>query len=84
MTRNIMAIGNDYGCLQIRSYFDRYYWGMEGQYGTNWEKIPEYLYLALEKYADEMEEEDRREREWHERRRIRELANAQHIAGEEE
>ena len=82
MIRDIMTIANDYGCLQIRiSSIGRYYWGMEGQYGTDWMPISEDLYIALNEHADEMEEEDRREREWHERRRIRELANAQHIAG---
>ena len=46
----IGEIGNYYGSLEVFADDNKYYWGIENWSGTNWEEIPESLYLELIKF----------------------------------
>ncbi len=46
-------IANFYGGLYFINDEGKYYWGIENYNGTEWEEIPEYLYLALNKFNKE-------------------------------
>ena len=59
MKRNIVTIGNYYGCLQIKMDDDGFgYWGIGDWSGMNWEIIPDDLFDALNRYADKIEGEE--------------------------
>ena len=50
MTQQIGNIGNYYGCLEIKEDDGKFFWGIENWNGTNWEEIPESLFMALKEY----------------------------------
>lgn len=43
----IDSIGNYYGCLSVKKENGRFFWGIENYHGTNWEEIPESLYIEI-------------------------------------
>lgn len=51
-------IQNHYGGLHLIVDDNKYYWGIEDYWGTNWEEIPEHLYLALIKFNREKNKND--------------------------
>ncbi len=53
--KEIGMIGNYYGCLNVKKEGDKYYWSIEDYNGHEWHEIPEYLYKALIKYQDELD-----------------------------
>ena len=53
MSRDIGDISNYYGNLSIKEEEGKYYWSIENWDGNYWQEIPEYLYLALNKFEDE-------------------------------
>ena len=55
MIKDIVTIGNFYGCLQIKIEDGLCYWGIEDWSGMDWEIIPDDLFDALNRYADEIE-----------------------------
>ena len=54
-TREIGNIGNYYGGLEVKENDGEYSWGIENWDGIHYDRIPEYLYNALMKYQDELE-----------------------------
>jgi hypothetical protein len=54
-TRKIGAIGNYYGNLEVKQESGRFYWGIENHDGCLWEEIPEYLFVALNRFENEKE-----------------------------
>ncbi len=56
MEKTIGVIGNYYGGLQVKSEDGKYYWGIECYDGTEWDEIPEYLYMTLVNYENERKE----------------------------
>ena len=46
-------IGNYYGGLSVKTKDGKFFWGIEDHNGTDWQEIPESLYLALMKYETE-------------------------------
>ena len=49
-TIKIGKIENYYGGLHVKEDEGKYFWGIEDSYGTDWEEIPESLYLELVKF----------------------------------
>lgn len=56
MSREIGEICNYYGCLSVKEEGDKFYWSIENYDGNHWEEIPQYLYDALNRHQDELDE----------------------------
>ena len=55
--KRIGKTGNHYGGVFIKEEDGRFYWGVENwDHALNWEEIPDYLYNALNRYQDELDE----------------------------
>jgi hypothetical protein len=52
-TRQISDIGNYYGCLKVKQEGGEFAWSIENWDGEHWEEIPEYLFVALNRFQDE-------------------------------
>jgi hypothetical protein len=52
-TREIGDIGNYYGCLRVKQEGGEFAWSIEDWDGEYWEEIPEYLFVALNRFQDE-------------------------------
>ena len=52
-TRKIGEIGNCYGDLKVAQQDSRFFWAIENWNGHEWEEIPEYLFVALNRFQDE-------------------------------
>ncbi len=44
---SIGDIGNSYGGLSVKEEDGKFYWSIEDHVGTQWQEIPESLYLEL-------------------------------------
>lgn len=51
-TFSVGDIGNYYGGLEIKEEDGKFYWGIENYDGTEFEEIPEHLYIELYKLRD--------------------------------
>ena len=45
--RKIGRISNDIGGLVVKENKGQFFWGVEGHKTTNWQEIPQALYLGL-------------------------------------
>lgn len=52
--REIGTICNYYGSLKVQQEDGRFFWAIENWDGDRWEEIPEYLFLALNRFEDEL------------------------------
>ena len=59
--RDIGEIGNYYGGLSIRRESDKCFWAIEDYDGFNEQEIPKYLFDALTKYQDELDNQSLKE-----------------------
>lgn len=50
--KSIGSISNFYGGLNVKVEVGKFYWGIENYDGTDWQEIPESLYLELIKFED--------------------------------
>ena len=55
MSREIGDIGSAYGGLDVKEEDGKFFWSIENYDGHDWDEIPEYLYLAFNKFQDEAE-----------------------------
>jgi len=55
VAREIGEIGNYYGCLSVKQEDGKFFWSIENWDGHNWEPIPEYLFIALNRHQDEID-----------------------------
>jgi hypothetical protein len=53
--RKVGTIGNYYGNLEVKQEGGRFYWGIENYDNCWWEEIPEYLFVALNRFENEKE-----------------------------
>ena len=51
--RKIGIICNHYGGLQVQQQDGRFFWAIMDWCGETWEEIPEYLFLALNRFEDD-------------------------------
>ena len=51
--KRVGTIGNYYGYPMIKVEDGKHYWGIEDQGAMEWEVIPEYLYISLDRFAEE-------------------------------
>lgn len=58
--RTIGSIGNYYSGLEIKERNGRFFWSIEDWEECEWEEIPKYLYDALNKFQDEIEQNFKR------------------------
>ena len=55
-TREIGAIYNHYGGLEVQQQDGRFYWAIMDWCKETWEEIPEYLFIALNRFEDERQQ----------------------------
>lgn len=55
----IGVIGNHEGGLLVTQRAKKYFWGIEGDYGTDWEEIPKPLYDSLIAYETKRKNNER-------------------------
>ena len=58
MEKQIGQIGNYYGNLCVKVEDGYYYWAIENWTGWYWEEIPKYLYDALNRFEEEVCDDD--------------------------
>lgn len=59
----IGTIGNYYGCLEVKEEGGKCFWGIENWDGTQWERIPRYLYRELVRFEEGRMSEAKQETE---------------------
>jgi hypothetical protein len=55
-TREIGHICNTYGSLEVCKEDGRFFWAIMDWCEETWEEIPEYLFLALNRFQDERQQ----------------------------
>jgi hypothetical protein len=55
-TREIGTICNTYGGLEVQQQDGRFFWAIMDWCAETWEEIPEYLFLALNRFQDERQQ----------------------------
>jgi hypothetical protein len=55
-TREIGSICNTYGGLEVCQEDGRFLWAIMDWCAETWEEIPEYLFLALNRFQDERQQ----------------------------
>jgi hypothetical protein len=62
-TREIGNICNTYGSLKVKQDGGRFFWAIENWDGCRWEEIPEYLFLTLNRFEDDLQQAAREQAE---------------------
>ena len=55
-TREIGTISNHFGWLEVQQQDGRFFWAIMDWCAETWEEIPEYLFLALNRFEDETQQ----------------------------
>lgn len=58
--RRIGGICNYYGDLKVKEEYSKFYWGIEDYSNHDWEEIPEYLFIALNRFQDSIDKKEKK------------------------